>query len=184
MADLLLTHGYFMYEDPKELQILKPYPPLGILYLCSHLRQKGFDVDVYDSTFSSREDLFRHLRTERPGMLGIYANLMTRQECGGDPDGRARSQLEDYRWRPGTRRIHPRIPSSRGRLRRDGRRRTHDGGIALRSSREGSEARAVRFPGSSSSTNGATSSNRTRAQITTSTRNRGRRGTPSIFRDT
>jgi anaerobic magnesium-protoporphyrin IX monomethyl ester cyclase len=79
MADLLLTHGYFMYEDPKELQILKPYPPLGILYICSHLRQKGFDVDVYDSTFSSREDLFRYLRTQRPGILGIYANLMTRK---------------------------------------------------------------------------------------------------------
>jgi anaerobic magnesium-protoporphyrin IX monomethyl ester cyclase len=79
MADLLLTHGYFMYEDPKELQILKPYPPLGLLYICSHLRQKGFDVDVYDSTFSSREDLFRYLRTERPGILGIYANLMTRK---------------------------------------------------------------------------------------------------------
>src|ERR1039457_3720298 len=79
MADLLLTHGYFMYEDPKELQILKPYPPLGILYICSHLRKKGFDVDVYDSTFSSREDLFRYLRSERPGILGIYANLMTRK---------------------------------------------------------------------------------------------------------
>jgi radical SAM superfamily enzyme YgiQ (UPF0313 family) len=68
-----------MYEDPKELQILKPYPPLGILYICSYLRQKGFDVDVYDSTFSSREDLFRYLRTQRPGILGIYANLMTRK---------------------------------------------------------------------------------------------------------
>jgi anaerobic magnesium-protoporphyrin IX monomethyl ester cyclase len=79
MADLLLTHGYFLYEDPKELQIMKPYPPLGLLYICSHLRQKGFDVDVFDSTFSSREDLFRYLRSERPGILGIYANLMTRK---------------------------------------------------------------------------------------------------------
>ena len=41
MAELLLTHGYFLYEDPKELQILKPYAPLGILYLCSHLRAQG-----------------------------------------------------------------------------------------------------------------------------------------------
>jgi anaerobic magnesium-protoporphyrin IX monomethyl ester cyclase len=79
MADLLLTHGYFMYEDPKELQILKPYPPLGLLYICSHLREKGFDVDVFDSTFSSREELFSRLRTERPGLLGVYANLMTRK---------------------------------------------------------------------------------------------------------
>ena len=78
MAELLLTHGYFLYEDPKELQILKPYAPLGILYLCSHLRKQGFDVDVFDTTFSSREALFKHLRTETPTVLGIYANLMTR----------------------------------------------------------------------------------------------------------
>ena len=81
MADLLLTHGYFLYEDPKELQILKPYPPLGLLYLCSHLRAKGFDVEVFDSTFSSRQELFRYLRTEKPGVLGIYANLMTRRNA-------------------------------------------------------------------------------------------------------
>ena len=57
MADLLLTHGYFLFEDPKELQIMKPYAPLGILYLCSHLRAKGFDVDVFDTTFSNRDTL-------------------------------------------------------------------------------------------------------------------------------
>lgn len=51
MPDLLLTHGYFLYEDPKEMQIMKPYAPLGILYLCSHLRQQGFDVEVFDTTF-------------------------------------------------------------------------------------------------------------------------------------
>ena len=79
MPDLLLTHGYFMFADPKELQILKPYAPLGILYLCSHLRAKGFDVDVFDSTFSTRDLLFHHLRTERPSVLGVYANLMTRK---------------------------------------------------------------------------------------------------------
>src|SRR5277367_1272982 len=79
MAELLLAHGYFLYEDPKELQILKPYAPLGILYLCSHLRKQGFDVEVFDTTFSSRELLFRHLRIETPSILGIYANLMTRK---------------------------------------------------------------------------------------------------------
>jgi anaerobic magnesium-protoporphyrin IX monomethyl ester cyclase len=78
MAELLLTHGYFLYEDPKELQIMKPYAPLGILYLCSHLRKQGFDVDVFDTTFSNREALFQHLRTETPSVVGIYANLMTR----------------------------------------------------------------------------------------------------------
>src|SRR5712672_1613540 len=78
MPELLLTHGYFLYKDPKELQIMKPYAPLGILYLCSHLRQQGFDVEVFDTTFSKREALFQLLRTETPSVVGIYANLMTR----------------------------------------------------------------------------------------------------------
>ena len=76
--DLLLTHGYFLYEDPKELQIMKPYPPLGILYICAHLRRKGFEVEVFDSTFSSRQQLFDVIKKGPPSVLGIYANLMTR----------------------------------------------------------------------------------------------------------
>jgi radical SAM superfamily enzyme YgiQ (UPF0313 family) len=78
--DLLLTHGYFLAEDPKEQRIMKPYPPLGILYLSSHLRRAGFDVEIYDSTFGSRAELLRLLDTERPSVLGVYANLLTRGE--------------------------------------------------------------------------------------------------------
>lgn len=78
MMDLLLTHGYFLAEDPKERQIMKPYVPLGILYLSSHLRAKGFAVEVFDTTFSSRQELFNLLRSTPPSVLGIYANLMTR----------------------------------------------------------------------------------------------------------
>ncbi len=80
MIDLLLTHGYFLAEDAKELQIRKPYVPLGILYICSHLRRKGFNVDVFDSTFSTSAELIRHLQTETPSVVGIYANLMTRKK--------------------------------------------------------------------------------------------------------
>jgi anaerobic magnesium-protoporphyrin IX monomethyl ester cyclase len=76
--DLLLTHGYFLFEDPKELQIMKPYPPLGILYISSHLRKKGVRVEVFDSTFGSRDQLFEVLRQGPPAILGVYANLMTR----------------------------------------------------------------------------------------------------------
>ena len=80
MTDLLLTHGYFMAEDAKELQIRKPYVPLGILYICSHLRQKGFSVDVFDTTFSTSSELTAYLQAESPSVLGIYANLMTRKK--------------------------------------------------------------------------------------------------------
>lgn len=76
---LLLTHGFFLQEDPKELQIMRPYPPLGLLYLSAYLRLRGFEVDIYDSTFGSREELFRLIEGETPGMLGIYGNLLTRR---------------------------------------------------------------------------------------------------------
>ena len=75
---LLLTHGYFLAEDAKELQIMKPYPPLGLLYLSSHLRQRGFGVEIYDSTFGSREELYRVLETGQSSVLGVYSTLMTR----------------------------------------------------------------------------------------------------------
>jgi radical SAM superfamily enzyme YgiQ (UPF0313 family) len=78
---LLLTHGFFLAEDPKEQQILRPYPPLGILYISAYLRSRGFDVDVYDSTWGSREELFRILDDGPPAMLGLYANLLTRRNA-------------------------------------------------------------------------------------------------------
>ena len=76
--DLLLTHGFFLEEDPKERQIMKPYPPLGILYLSSHLRRHGFQVEIYDSTFGSRQELFAILEAGPPAVLGVGVNLMTR----------------------------------------------------------------------------------------------------------
>jgi radical SAM superfamily enzyme YgiQ (UPF0313 family) len=76
--DLLLTHGYFLEEDAKEQAIMKPYVPLGILYIASHLRSKGIDVEIFDTTFASREDLLKVLRSGEPAILGVYANLMTR----------------------------------------------------------------------------------------------------------
>lgn len=78
MPDLLLAHGYFLSEDEKELEIMKPYPTLGLLYLSAYLRQKGFDVEMFDTTFANREDLFARL-AEGSGVLGLYTNLMTRR---------------------------------------------------------------------------------------------------------
>jgi anaerobic magnesium-protoporphyrin IX monomethyl ester cyclase len=78
MSDLLLTHGYFLFEDEKEKQIMRPYPTLGLLYISAYLRRDGFDVEIFDSTFSRREDLFARL-SAGPGVVGIYTNLMTRK---------------------------------------------------------------------------------------------------------
>jgi radical SAM superfamily enzyme YgiQ (UPF0313 family) len=76
--DILLAHGYFLYEDPHELKVMKPYPPLGILYLSSYLKSKGFAVGVFDSTFQSKTDFETIISSERPSMVGIYTNLMTK----------------------------------------------------------------------------------------------------------
>jgi anaerobic magnesium-protoporphyrin IX monomethyl ester cyclase len=76
--NLLLTHAYFLFEDEKEQQIMKPYAPLGLLYLSSYLRQQGLSVELYDSTFGSKAELFRLLQQGPPGAIGVYANLMTR----------------------------------------------------------------------------------------------------------
>jgi radical SAM superfamily enzyme YgiQ (UPF0313 family) len=78
MSDLLLTHGYFLFEDEKEIQIMRPYPTLGLLYISAYLRRGGFDVEIFDSTFAQRQQLFDRLAQGR-GVIGIYTNLMTRR---------------------------------------------------------------------------------------------------------
>lgn len=78
MADILLSHGYFLHEDPKEQQIVKPYPPLGLLYLSAYLKRARFDVALFDSTLRTRDDLYRRLAADPGGVLGLYTNLITR----------------------------------------------------------------------------------------------------------
>jgi len=78
-SDVLLAHGYFLAGDRKERRIMKPYPPLGILYLSSHLKQRGFGVTVFDSTFRRREEFVDLLRCERPTVVGLSCNLMTKR---------------------------------------------------------------------------------------------------------
>lgn len=75
---VLLTHGYFLYEDDKEQQIMRPYPPLGLLYISAYLEQHGIKNEIFDSTFSSFDALKEDLLQQPPDVLGIYVNLMTK----------------------------------------------------------------------------------------------------------
>jgi len=77
MPDIVLSHGYFLEDDEKEQEIMRPYPPLGILYISSYLKKKGFDVDLWDSTFLSRKVMQNRLR-ETSGIIGLYTTHMTR----------------------------------------------------------------------------------------------------------
>jgi radical SAM superfamily enzyme YgiQ (UPF0313 family) len=76
--DILLTHGYCLHEDPHERLVMKPYPPLGILYIAGYLKRAGFAVEVFDMTFASLADFEAQLARTRPPVVGIYTNLMTK----------------------------------------------------------------------------------------------------------
>ncbi|WP_341225358.1 radical SAM protein [uncultured Arcticibacterium sp.] len=75
---LMLTHAYFLADDEKEQQIMKPYPPLGILYLSGYLKQKEVRHEVFDTTFSTKPLFYEYLLKLKPTVLAIYINLMTK----------------------------------------------------------------------------------------------------------
>lgn len=77
--DLLLTHGYFLAEDAQERRIMKPYPPLGLLYLSSHLKRRGVDLRIFDTTFRTFSEFVTLIERERPPVVGISCNLMTKR---------------------------------------------------------------------------------------------------------
>lgn len=75
---LLFSHGYFLHEDPKEQVIMKPYPPLGLLYLSAWLDLHGVENEVFDTTFSTKPALQQYLLEHRPPIVALYVNLMTK----------------------------------------------------------------------------------------------------------
>lgn len=75
---ILLTHGYFLNDDPKEKIIMKPYAPLGILYVSAYLERKGFSNEVFDTTFSTMQKMRDYLLEFKPDVIAIYVNLMTK----------------------------------------------------------------------------------------------------------
>jgi radical SAM superfamily enzyme YgiQ (UPF0313 family) len=79
VIDVLLAHGYFLEADPVERHVMRPHPPLGLLYLASHLRAQGIPVGVFDGTFQSRRDFTARLASDRPAIVGLAANLMTKR---------------------------------------------------------------------------------------------------------
>lgn len=75
---ILFTHGYFIKEDEKEQKIMKPYPPLGILYLSAWLDRFDVDNDVYDTTFSDLNTCEEYLNGNSYDIIALYTNLMTK----------------------------------------------------------------------------------------------------------
>lgn len=79
--DLLLAHAYFLCEDAEEQRLMRPHPPLGLLYLSSYLKARGVSVGVFDGTFRSHRDFADTLERERPPVVGIAVNMMTKRHA-------------------------------------------------------------------------------------------------------
>ncbi len=75
---ILLTHGYFLIDDRKEQQIMRPYPPLGLLYIAAYLDEYNILNKVFDTTFSAKKEFQQYLLAEKPSVVAIYVNLMTK----------------------------------------------------------------------------------------------------------
>lgn len=78
MKDILLTHAYYLNDDPVEQKIMKPYPPLGLLSVGTYLDTVGLKTEIFDSTFSSFNLQLNYIIKHKPRFIGIYVNLMTK----------------------------------------------------------------------------------------------------------
>jgi radical SAM superfamily enzyme YgiQ (UPF0313 family) len=73
MTRVLFGQSYYQRFDPKELEAMKPYPPLGTLYAASYIRERGYDVRLFDSMLAASEDEWAAaLDTHKPDIAVIY----------------------------------------------------------------------------------------------------------------
>jgi radical SAM superfamily enzyme YgiQ (UPF0313 family) len=52
MTDILFGQSYFLRFDPKLYAAMQPYPPLGTLYAAAVMRQRGYNVALFDAMLS------------------------------------------------------------------------------------------------------------------------------------
>lgn len=83
--DLLLFHAYHLADDPREQEIMRPFPPLGIQYIVAWMRAAGWAaVDWYDATFEPGPEAFAARCAELdPRVVGLYGHTLTRPVAAG-----------------------------------------------------------------------------------------------------
>ena len=75
---IVLTHAYYLFEDPIEAKIMKPYAPLGLLYISSYLNENLIENYLFDATFSNPQEQLEFIANKKPSTVAIYTNLMTK----------------------------------------------------------------------------------------------------------
>jgi anaerobic magnesium-protoporphyrin IX monomethyl ester cyclase len=73
MTDMLFGQSYYLRFDAKLWDAMQPYPPLGTLYAASFMRERGFDVALFDAMLAESEQEWTDaLERSRPSYAIIY----------------------------------------------------------------------------------------------------------------
>jgi anaerobic magnesium-protoporphyrin IX monomethyl ester cyclase len=73
MTDVLLAHAFFLKNDPKQVEKMRPYAPLGTLYAASQVRSRGYSVALFDAMLADGEEEFTALlAAHRPRFVVLY----------------------------------------------------------------------------------------------------------------
>ncbi|GAB4566633.1 MAG: radical SAM protein [Anaerolineales bacterium] len=73
MTKVLFGQSYYLRFDPKLWRAMQPYPPLGTLYAASYIREKGYEVALFDAMLAeSEEEWAKSLDEHKPQYAVIY----------------------------------------------------------------------------------------------------------------
>jgi anaerobic magnesium-protoporphyrin IX monomethyl ester cyclase len=56
MTKVLFGQSYYLRFDPKLWRAMQPYPPLGTLYAASYIRERGYEVALFDAMLAESEE--------------------------------------------------------------------------------------------------------------------------------
>ncbi|HTP00505.1 MAG TPA: radical SAM protein [Anaerolineales bacterium] len=73
MSQVLFGQSYYLRFDPKLWKAMQPYPPLGTMYAASYLRERGYDVGLFDAMLAGSEDEWQAaLEAHQPEYAILY----------------------------------------------------------------------------------------------------------------
>src|SRR5215213_1394453 len=73
MTDILFGQSYYLRFDPKLWDAMQPYPPLGTLYAAAYMRQRGYEVALFDAMLSpSTDEWAAALRQYKPKYAVLF----------------------------------------------------------------------------------------------------------------
>jgi anaerobic magnesium-protoporphyrin IX monomethyl ester cyclase len=71
--NILFTHSYFLRFDKKQWELGQPYAPLGTMYAAAVVREKGYNVSLFDTMFcSAANEIVPAIKYNDPKYFVIY----------------------------------------------------------------------------------------------------------------